>query len=224
MGIFRRRNRGDDVVEEDGYEPETGEYDESGGDIQGDEYDSEGGYADPELGPYDEHEAPEDEVPRLDLGSVRVPVPEGAQLQLEFDEEGPLRAVHLVTDIGQFTIGAFAAPRSGGLWAEIRGELAAQLRQDSSRIERAVGEWGPELISETNGMMLRFLGVDGQRWMLRGVVAAPPQHADDATMLLRDIVRATVVVRGNEPYPVRTQLPLQLPDELAEHIAAQAQE
>ncbi|WP_031468719.1 DUF3710 domain-containing protein [Sciscionella sediminilitoris] len=212
MGIFKRRNKGDEDYED------LEEFDDrarSGAHGGAEEY--------PELGPYDEEGAPEDEVPRLDLGSVRVPVPEGAQLQLEFDEEGPLRAVHLVTEIGQFTVGAFAAPRSGGLWEEIHDELATQLRKDGTAIERARGEWGQELVGRSDEVMLRFLGVDGPRWMLRGVVACPPQFADDATMLLRDIVRSTVVVRGTDPFPVRSQLPLRLPDELAAHIAEQAE-
>jgi hypothetical protein len=169
-------------------------------------------------GPFDEHDAPDDEMPRLDLGSIRIPVPEGAQLQVEMEPEGPLRAVHLVTPIGQFTVSAFAAPRSGDLWSEIRAELADQLRTDGATVGHDTGEWGEELTGAVDDMALRFVGVDGPRWMLRGVVAGPPEHAEYAQSLLRDIVRSTVVVRGDQPYPVRSPLPVELPQELAEHI------
>ena len=41
------------------------------------------------IGPYDLSELPEsDDVERLDLGSVRLPVPEGSQLQVEVDPAG----------------------------------------------------------------------------------------------------------------------------------------
>jgi Protein of unknown function (DUF3710) len=174
-------------------------------------------------GPYDEADAPRDGLSRLDLGSVRVPVPDGAQLQVEVDPTGPVRAVHLVTPIGQLTVSAYAAPRSGGLWADISEELTAQLRADGARVIKESGEWGVELAATANNVVLRFIGVDGPRWMLRGVVAGPGEHNVMASELLRNVVRGTVVVRGISPQPVRTPLPVELPPAIAQHIQAQAQ-
>jgi hypothetical protein len=54
--------------------------------------------------------------------------------------------------------------------------------------------------------------------MLRGVAAGPADSAQARTELLRDVVRQTVVVRGGEPLPVRSPLPVQLPDALAEQL------
>lgn len=171
-----------------------------------------------EFGPYDVVEAPDDGWARLDLGSLRLPVPEGAQLQVEVDKSGPVRAVHLMTGLGQVTITAFAAPRSGGLWREVATELVARLRADGASVGRAPGEWGDEIEAVTGQGVLRFLAVDGPRWMLRGVAAGSAENADARTVLLRDIVRQTVVVRGPEPLPVRSPLPLQLPGPLAEQL------
>ena len=39
------------------------------------------------FGPYDADAPPEDRLARLDLGSLRMPVPEGAQLQIEVDSD-----------------------------------------------------------------------------------------------------------------------------------------
>lgn len=175
------------------------------------------------VGPFDEADAPQDGLSRLDLGSVRVPVPEGAQLQVEVDPTGPVRAVHLVTPIGQLTVSAYAAPRSGGLWADISEELTTQLRADGARVIKESGEWGVELAATANNVVLRFIGVDGPRWMLRGVVAGPGEHNVMASELLRNVVRGTVVVRGTSPQPVRTPLPVELPPAIAQHIQAQAQ-
>ncbi|MGH3862568.1 DUF3710 domain-containing protein [Actinokineospora sp.] len=213
MGLFGRRKRTAEepaVVEED--------FDDS-------DYDSD---EESELvarddGPFDESEAPDDDFPRLDLGSVRIPVPDGAQLQVEMDPSGPVRAVHVLTPVGQLTLNAYAAPKSGGLWREVCGELAEQLRSDGATVRSQVGDWGQELSASLGEVALRFVGVDGPRWMLRGVVAGPPELADTSAEALRAMVRSTVVVRGTQPMPVRTPLQIDLPQAIAEHIAQAGQ-
>ena len=173
-------------------------------------------------GPWDLADAPEDQVPRIDLGSVRVPVPEGSQVQVEMDPSaGGVRAVHVVTPQGQVTVSAYAAPRSGGLWQEVGEELTGQLRADGAKVSPGEGEWGFELSALIGDVALRFIGVDGPRWMLRGVIAGPQSEAAQAPAVLREIVRHTIVVRGDSPMPVRTPLPITLPDAVAEHIAQQ---
>lgn len=178
---------------------------------------------DPPGGPYDEPDAPDDGLSRLDLGSVRLPVPEGAQLQVEMDPSGPVRAVHVVVPNAQLTVTAYAAPRSGGLWEEVCGELAEQLRSDGATVHSVVGEWGQELVASLGAVSLRFVGVDGPRWMLRGVAAGPPDRAELSAHALREMISGSVVVRGTQPMPVRTPLPIELPEAIAEHIA-QAQD
>ncbi|MBC6449442.1 DUF3710 domain-containing protein [Actinokineospora xionganensis] len=214
MGLFGRRKRTAEepaVVEEDF-----------------DDYSDDSDASDDELvarddGPFDESEAPEDDFPRLDLGSVRIPVPDGAQLQVEMDPSGPVRAVHVLTPVGQLTLNAYAAPKSGGLWREVCGELAEQLRSDGATVRSQVGDWGQELSASLGEVALRFVGVDGPRWMLRGVVAGPPELADTSAEALRAMVRSTVVVRGTQPMPVRTPLQIDLPQAIAEHIAQAGQ-
>ena len=170
------------------------------------------------FGPYDAEAPPDDRLGRLDLGSIRIPVPEGAQLQIEVDSTGPVRAVHLTTELGQITLTAYAAPRSGGLWDEVVPELVTKLQADGAQVGRAAGEWGEEVEAVTEQGVLRFVAVDGPRWMLRGVAAGPADGAQARADLLCDVVRQTVVVRGTEPLPVRSPLPLQLPDALAEQL------
>jgi hypothetical protein len=151
-------------------------------------------------------------------------VPDGAQLQVEMDPAGPVRAVHVITQHGQFTVNAYAAPKSGGLWEQVCGELAQQLRGDGATVRSAAGDWGQELVATLGQVSLRFIGVDGPRWMLRGVVAGPPDRARASADALRELLQGTVVVRGTLPMPVRTPLPIDLPDAIAEHIAQSQQE
>jgi hypothetical protein len=209
VGLFGRRKRKDE-------EPRVKEVDSAGVDDL-----DEGDLADRADGPYDDSEAPDDESPRLDLGSLRIPVPDGAQLQVEMDPAGPVRAVHVLTPVGQLTLNGYAAPKTGGLWSQVCGELAEQLRSDGATVRSHSGEWGQELSAALGEVALRFIGVDGPRWMLRGVVAGPPELADTSTEALREMLRSTVVVRGTQPMPVRTPLQIDLPQAIAEHIAQQ---
>lgn len=174
-------------------------------------------------GPFDVEDAPEDGIPRIDLGSVKVPVPDGSQVQVEMDpESGGVRAVHVVTEQGQITVSGYAAPRSGGLWKDVSTELTEQLRADGAKVSVGMGEWGLELSAIVGDVALRFVGVDGPRWMLRGVIAGPQSEASQAPAVLREIVRHTIVDRGDAPMPVRTPLTITLPDAVAQHIAEQS--
>jgi len=124
----------------------------------------------------------------------------------------------VLTPMGQLTVTAYAAPRSGGLWHEVSTELASQLQQDGATVRSVNGNWGLELMAALGDMQLRFVGVDGPRWMLRGVVAGPPDRSDSGTKALYDLIRGTIVVRGTLPMPVRTPLPIELPPAIAQHI------
>lgn len=211
MGLFGRRKRAE--LDEAEYEAEVEPRSDDEPEFEGDLFE----YA----GPHDAGEAPDDGLNRLDLGSIRLPVPDGAQLQVEMDQNRAVRAVHIVTPLGQLTLNAYAAPKSGGLWREVSTELAEQLRGDGATVRSTKGEWGLELMAALGEVSLRFVGVDGPRWMLRGVVAGPPEVAEKSSHALYDLVRGTIVVRGTQPMPVRTPLPLELPPAIAQHIQAQ---
>lgn len=169
-------------------------------------------------GPFDEHEAPPDDASRLDLGSLRLPIPADAQLQVEVEPTGQVRAVHVLTPDGQLTLTAFAAPRSNGLWPEVAAEIASQMRADGAQVGALAGEWGRELHAELAQTSIRFVGVDGPRWLLRGVAAGPPERFAALREQLYDMVRGAVVVRGEEAMPVGSPLPLSLPEQMAEQL------
>jgi Protein of unknown function (DUF3710) len=162
---------------------------------------------------------------RLDLGSVLVPLPESAQLQVELTEVGVPSAVWVVTANGRFTIAAYAAPKTGGLWREVAGELADSLRNDGASVTIQDGRWGREVVGTAAGVV-RFIGVDGYRWMIRCVVNGSIETVDALTDEARHALLDTVVRRGDTPLPVRTPLPVQLPEPMAtqlrEAAAAQA--
>lgn len=238
MVFGRKKNKGDsgdasryddEYIEYDEYD-DADEYDETG--YAADEFEFEEPAArGPETGPYD-YEDVADRLEsiaeqRLDLGSVIVPVPPGGQLQVEMTPEGAPQAVHLATQHGRITVAAYAAPKTSGQWRSVAADLAETLRKDGAQVSVVQGPWGRELHAVTQGADLRFIGVDGYRWMVRLVAAGPTGAADENTPLVaaaRAVMRETVVRRGDEPLPVREPLPVVLPQELADQLAAAHQQ
>ena len=158
---------------------------------------------------------------RLDLGSVLIPMPPGGQVQVELTPTGAPSAIWVVTPHGRFTIAAYAAPKSPGLWREVAAELADALRNDNASVSIQDGPWGREVVG-TGAGVVRFIGVDGFRWMIRCVVNGSPESMDALVVEARAALNDTVVRRGDTPLPVRTPLPVQLPEPLAEQLRAAA--
>ncbi|BBZ14319.1 DUF3710 domain-containing protein [Mycobacterium branderi] len=157
------------------------------------------------------------EVARLDLGSVLIPMPAEGQLQVELTETGIPSAVWIVTPNGRYTIAAYAAPKTAGLWREVAGELADSLRKDGAQVSIQDGPWGREVVG-TGAGVVRFIGVDGYRWMIRCVVNGAPEAIDALTVEAREALADTVVRRGDTPLPVRTPLAVQLPEPMAAQL------
>ncbi|AKS34716.1 hypothetical protein AFA91_25660 [Mycolicibacterium goodii] len=160
---------------------------------------------------------------RLDLGSVLIPMPDGGQVQVELNEAGAPSAVWVVTPNGRFTIAAYAAPKSAGLWREVASELAESLRKDATSVSVQDGPWGREVVGTGNGGVVRFIGVDGYRWMVRCVVNGTPETVDALAAEARAALTDAVIRRGDTPLPVRTPLPIQLPEPMAAQLRAAAQ-
>ncbi|MEV6427126.1 DUF3710 domain-containing protein [Nocardia sp. NPDC051463] len=206
------------------------DYDDTDYDTDDDYYDDDDTDAQ-KSGPYDYGDVAEllEDVAdqRLDLGSVILPVPPGGQLQVEMTPDGTPQAVHLATEHGRITVAAYAAPKSAGQWRTVAADLAESLRKDGARVAVETGPWGRELLAITEGADLRFIGVDGPRWMVRLVAAGPAGAADAGGPLVaaaRAILSETVIRRGDDPMPVREPLAVVLPQQLAEQLAAAHQQ
>src|SRR5215217_6010165 len=163
---------------------------------------------------------------RLDLGSVLIPMPEAGQVQVELTEQGVPSAVWVVTPNGRFTVAAYAAPKSTSLWREVATELAESLRKDVPTVSIEDGPWGREVVgvaAEGSGVV-RFIGVDGYRWMIRCVVNGPQENIEALTQEARNALSDTVIRRGDTPLPVRTPLSIQLPEPMAAQLQAAAEQ
>ncbi|WP_187976041.1 DUF3710 domain-containing protein [Mycetocola sp. JXN-3] len=176
-----------------------------------------------EGGPYDESEA-NPVRPYIDLGGVKILPREGLNLRLEV-EESTQRIIAVGLDYAGSTlqVQAFAAPRSSGLWHETREQITVGINGQGGKVREVETVLGPELFATLPGEVTtenpggaraaRFIGVDGPRWFLRGVVAGAgaEEGNTEAIEAIDDLFRSVVVVRGNTPMPPRDLLALKMP-------------
>lgn len=158
---------------------------------------------------------------RVDLGSIWLPPRDGMELRMEVDRNTKVvTAAAVALGESRLQVQAFAAPKTEGVWDEIRAELAESVTKQGGTVDDVPGPFGRELLARlpvrtpegrTGHRAVRFLGVDGPRWFLRAVIggkaAVDVKAAEELEALLGDIV----VVRGTEPRAPRDLLPLRLP-------------
>ncbi|GAA3973644.1 DUF3710 domain-containing protein [Thermobifida alba] len=176
-------------------------------------------------GPWDvSEEVPE--MQRVDLGALRVPVGPDIEVQVNVAKQQNQNRVIGVTIINGKTamqVQPFAAPKSTGLWSEIREEVTAEIARSGGKSEEFDGTFGPEVRAivpvpgRTNekgqqlAQPMRFIGVDGPRWFLRGVIRGEGAVRPEAAARIEEIFAGIVVVRGHQPIPPRDLLELTLP-------------
>ncbi len=176
-----------------------------------------------ESGPFDASQVEGDGVHRVDLGSVLVPPLEGRELRLQVDEKsGVVRAVILAGADGALEFQAFAAPRNGDLWSDVRPQIAEDLVKRGGEATEREGRWGTELVCQmpvtrpdgTAGTQpSRIIGINGERWMLRASLLGRPALEPDASSDWEDTLAQIVVRRGSEAMPVGEPLTVDLPDD-----------
>jgi Protein of unknown function (DUF3710) len=181
-------------------------------------------------GPWDAAEAHPD-TDRVDLGSLLVPRGEEQEYEIQLvmaEHQGAwVRVTHGESDM---MVQAFAAARRGALWDDIRAEIAVDVEGAGGTSEEAQGPFGTELVAEVpaepnqpeSGMrQVRFVGIDGPRWFLRAMFQGPAADGGAPALLLEDVLRDIVVVRGEHPVPPRDILELRLPPEVRQAFEAQ---
>lgn len=177
-------------------------------------------------GPYNEGEAPEG-IEFLDMGVLRIPMIAGLQVLPVQDANGNILALEIVSGTAQMQLAAFAMQRSGGLWDEIRQELADQLKAEEYQIFPLPGPFGeavlarpiPEGKSAIEGAMpLLLWGIEGDRWLLRVIVRGQAAEEESAREGLLEVLSGMEVVRGKEAHVPGESLPIELPEELLEQL------
>lgn len=179
-------------------------------------------------GPFDASEVPDDGLTRLDLGGLRVAGAEGMEIRLEVDESTEsIVAVTVATVDSALQLTAFAAPRTEGIWDEVRRDIRGNLASQGT-VDEVEGPFGLELLAtlpmqgpdgRQSAQPVRFVGIDGPRWFLRGLFTGRAAREGGAAAPLEAALRATVVVRGGDPMAPGDALPLSVPTEVPEGMS-----
>ena len=171
-------------------------------------------------GPLDVAEV--DDVSELiDLGAILVPPVEGMELRLELNEEDGQHVVGVTVLLAESAVQvqAFAAPRSEGIWDEVRAEIASGITQQGGTADEADGAFGRELLTRVPGpgrtaspasSRPGSSGSTGRAGSCAPSSPAPPWTRPRPAPV-EDLVRSLVVVRGTEAMAPRELLPLRIP-------------
>ena len=149
------------------------------------------------------------------FGPLRLRVPPQAKPRMSDPGRRYSDAVFFDFPDGFVRLSVLAAPRAGGLWLERAEEVAAERAGLGDRVRSFSGEWGPELRIVDAHSINWVIGMEGPRWMLLGRSTCHLGADNDLSDTLRAMMGASAVVRGDEPLPVRTPLPLSDPTSLA---------
>ncbi|NYJ74991.1 DUF3710 domain-containing protein [Allobranchiibius huperziae] len=176
-------------------------------------------------GPFDRSEV-KNLDDRLDFGALALRPLAGMELRLDVDQEaGNITGITAVLGESACQVQVFAAPKSRGIWDDIRDEIADGLITGGGSATEELGPLGIELAvripargndGRTTYSAARFAGVDGPRWFLRAVFSGAAATDAAAAATLVDFVRDTVVLRGSEARAPRELLELKVPDAVAE--------
>ncbi|MDF8265838.1 DUF3710 domain-containing protein [Luteipulveratus flavus] len=239
MGIFSRKNASDREVEVDIEPTDEVAIDDSAdsADVPSDRATEQeqpvertpAERVDRSRGPFDRSET--DEVDEhLDLGALALRPSAGTELRLDVDEQGQqITGVTAVQGESAVQMQVFAAPKTSGVWKDIRHEIADNLISAGGTADEYEGELGTELHARmpsrgadgrTTYSPVRFVGVDGPRWFLRAVLSGRAAVEDQAAEQMLEVVRSVVVTRGTEARAPRELLELTIPQDL---LAAQQQ-
>lgn len=172
-------------------------------------------------GPFDS-ELVDQVRPYVDFGSLRIePVSDlGMSVEVE-DNTSRVIAVTLDFANSKLQLMAFAAPRTEGLWSDIRSAVVQNIRSQGGEVEEGYGALGAELkaklpLVDDSGRaaghrLARFVGFDGPRWCLRGTVSGAAMTDPRAAAEIDDLFRSVVVHRGDIPLPPGEALALTVP-------------
>lgn len=173
------------------------------------------------LGPFDSEQL-DDVRPYIDFGSIRVEPKTDLSISVDV-EDGTSRVVAVTLDYSnsKLQLMAFAAPKTEGIWSDIRSAVAQNILAQGGEVEEGFGAIGAELLAKlplvddqgraAGHRLARFVGFDGPRWCLRGTIGGAAMTDPKAAADINDLFRSVIVHRGDTPLPPGEALPLSVP-------------
>jgi len=168
---------------------------------------------------------------RMDFGSLLVPAAEGLDIQVNMAEDTGVW-IAIVRGDSALQLQAFAAPKTSGLWDEVRLEISEEVANAGGNSDQVQGLFGTELHARVSPgghrhqqlEPVRFIGVDGPRWFLRGVISGPAALHPELARPFEEVFGDVVVVRGDHPLPPRELLEIRLPEDAQRALQEQLEQ
>lgn len=164
-------------------------------------------------GPWDiNDDAVIDYANHLDVGAFKLPYLQGVELRLKANRTtGDILGATITYGDSSLELEAFAAPKTLGLWDDVRGDLL----DANPEADEQEGAFGTEILLpvQVKGkrLMTRVVGVDGHRWMLRGIFSGKAASAGEEKDILDRYFSDVVVERGDEPLAPHDLIPMHPP-------------
>ncbi|MDO4607203.1 MAG: DUF3710 domain-containing protein [Bowdeniella nasicola] len=156
----------------------------------------------------------------VDLGALYVPNVEGLQVRIDVDA-ATRQPVSTTLTLGENAVQLqlFAAPKSRGIWDEVRAARQELAEQQHGTYEEQHGQFGTEIVIQLpvstpagQGIRpLRFVGVEGPRWLLQALFFGPAALNPSAAAPLEKLLHGVVVDRGQSPLPPKAVVNLTIP-------------
>ena len=151
----------------------------------------------------------------VDMGAILLPSRPGMQLRTQVADDGTtVLQILVVLGNSGIQMSVAAAPRSGGVWDELRDEIRAGFEKQGAKVADIRTRYGAELLVDTSRM--RILGREGDRWFARIDIIGPAAANAESGLEIEKVIDRIVIRRDEQP---RTRLEL-----LPVHLPAGAQE
>lgn len=158
----------------------------------------------------------------VDLGSLRIPAIAGMQLRTQLAPDGlTVLRVLLVLGSSGIQVSLAAAPKSGGVWDELRAQIRSGMEADGAQVQDVHTRYGEELLADLLVTLpdggratsrMRVIGREGPRWFARIDVLGPAAQSLEAGTSLEQVIDRMVVVRDDAPRARLDLLPLHVPE------------
>ena len=162
----------------------------------------------------------------VDMGAILLPSRPGMQLRTQVADDGTtVLQILIVLGNSGIQMSVAAAPRSGGVWDELRDEIRAGFEKQGAKVADIRTRYGAELLVDMPMKMpdgrsatsrMRILGREGDRWFARIDIIGPAAANAESGLEIEKVIDRIVIRRDEQP---RTRLEL-----LPVHLPAGAQE
>ena len=157
----------------------------------------------------------------VDMGSILFPAVPGMQLRTQLADDGStVLQILVVLGNSGVQMSVAAAPRSGGVWDEVREEIRSGFASQGASVTDVESRYGDELLVDMPMRMpdgrsgtsrMRIIGREGDRWFARIDLLGPAAASPEAGAHIEKVIDRIVVRRDKHPRTRLELLPLHVP-------------